>query len=157
MKTTIALLILGFFTQATAPVYAANPPKIDYWQTDLAGGGIKLFEALARQADKDGGKTAFGGMAFLILLAAMGWDLYPVEIKFSNPHNLTIFVEPNRFRISAFQGGQSYPLGMFVFVQQNGKAVEWKSVRMPPGTSVKVYGYHTAPMNFKAKLMTVVN
>lgn len=126
-------------------------PAIEYWQDATWDGGPALFRKILENVDDAGEFIAL--LLWLGVIDELGYDLYAVSVKFSNPNNHKIVVSPKQFRVGAGRGGQSYPLEVFL-VPRNGDVEHWEKVIMPSRSSVELYGYYAAPKYFRGSTLS---
>ena len=152
MKNKLALLSLvtvALLQLSTVSARASGGLTVDYWQSCPIEGGVVLTAKIA-QGDND---TLIAAGLGAVVVSAMGCDIFPIKMKFSNSGASTLIVTPSTFRAKAQEQGQSYALAMFL-APENGRVAEWSSVRMPPGSSIELYGYYVAPVQFQANTLS---
>jgi hypothetical protein len=126
-------------------------PVIDYWQDATWDGGPVLFNEILEKAAPE---EIMVILLWLGMMYELGYDIYAVRVRFSNPNDQSIVVSPKQFRVNAGWGGQSYPLELFL-VPRNGYTEHWETVNMPGGSSVELYGYYAAPQYFRGSTLSV--
>ena len=141
--TTILLFLLSSFL-----IEAQSSPQIDNWRDATLDGGLALVSKITENEPEVA--LVVAGLAAIAYWA--GYDMYAINLSFSNPNFSSIVVHPSQFRIHEGNGGPSYTLDFFLVIRNN-RIQHWESVRMPTGSSINLYGFYFAPQNFNGRYL----
>ena len=134
-------------TDATTPIL--TKPAIKNWRDATADGGWLFLRGAMNSNEDMAGALALVGLSDLV-----GYQLQAIKITLQNTAVDPAAVNGAQVRVSSGEGGQSYTLIGFGWMNGN-KPVFSNTIRMNARSEAEVFGIYTAPKGFQGTKLSI--